>query len=61
MPSLAPRPIRRGYRPQAGPAATLISRTTRLHGAPRMYYSAYDCAFVAELAAQIRGAAAKEV
>jgi uncharacterized protein YecE (DUF72 family) len=33
----------------------------RLHGAPRMYYSAYDCAFVAELAAQIRGAAAKEV
>jgi uncharacterized protein YecE (DUF72 family) len=33
----------------------------RLHGAPRMYYSAYDCAFVGELAAQIRGAAAKEV
>jgi uncharacterized protein YecE (DUF72 family) len=32
----------------------------RLHGAPRMYYSAYDGAFVAELAAQIRGAAAKE-
>jgi uncharacterized protein YecE (DUF72 family) len=26
-----------------------------------MYYSAYDCAFVAELAAQIRGAAPKEV
>jgi uncharacterized protein YecE (DUF72 family) len=33
----------------------------RLHGSPRMYYSAYDCADVAELAAQIRGAAAKEV
>ena len=33
----------------------------RLHGAPRMYYSAYDCAFVAELAVGIRGAAAKEV
>ena len=33
----------------------------RLHGAPRMYYSAYDCAFVAELTAQMRGAAAKEV
>jgi uncharacterized protein YecE (DUF72 family) len=33
----------------------------RLHGAPRMYYSAYDGVFVAELAAQIRGAAAKEV
>ena len=31
-----------------------------LHGAPRMYYSAYDCAFVAELAVGIRGAAAKE-
>ena len=33
----------------------------RLHGAPRMYYSAYDYAFVAELTAQIGGAAAKEV
>jgi uncharacterized protein YecE (DUF72 family) len=33
----------------------------RLHGAPRMYYSAYDCAFLAHLATEIREAAAKEV
>jgi uncharacterized protein YecE (DUF72 family) len=33
----------------------------RLHGAPRMYYSAYDDAFLAKLAAEIRGTAAKEI
>jgi uncharacterized protein YecE (DUF72 family) len=33
----------------------------RLHGAPRMYYSAYDDAFLARLAAKIRGAEANEV
>jgi len=33
----------------------------RLHGAPRMYYSAYDDAFLARLAAAIRRTAAKEV
>jgi uncharacterized protein YecE (DUF72 family) len=33
----------------------------RLHGAPRMYYSAYDDAFLARLAAAIRNTTAKEV
>jgi uncharacterized protein YecE (DUF72 family) len=33
----------------------------RLHGAPRMYYSSYDCAFLDRLAAKIVGAAAREV
>ena len=33
----------------------------RLHGAPRMYYSAYDDAFLARLAAAIRSTAAREV
>ena len=48
--------------PAAGrPGGDLGFAYYRLHGAPRMYYSAYDCAFVAELADQIRGAAAKEV
>jgi uncharacterized protein YecE (DUF72 family) len=48
--------------PAAGrPGGDLRFAYYRLHGAPRMYYSAYDCAFVAALAAQIRGAAAKEV
>ena len=60
MPSLAPWPIRRGYRPQAAGGDVRFAYY-RLHGAPRMYYSAYDCAFVAELAAQLRAAAAEEV
>jgi uncharacterized protein YecE (DUF72 family) len=33
----------------------------RLHGAPRMYYSAYDCAFLTRLEAVIRGTVTQEV
>ena len=43
----------------AGPEGEVRFGYYPLHGAPRMYYSAYDCAFVAELAVGIRGAAGK--
>jgi uncharacterized protein YecE (DUF72 family) len=38
-----------------------LEETTRLHGAPRMYYSAYDCAFLTRLDAAIRRRATQEV
>jgi uncharacterized protein YecE (DUF72 family) len=44
--------------PSAGrPGGTL----RLLHGAPRVYYSAYDSAFLSTLAAALRGSAAEEV
>jgi uncharacterized protein YecE (DUF72 family) len=48
--------------PSAGrPGGTLRLSYYRLHGAPRVYYSAYDSAFLSTLAAAIRGSAAEEV
>lgn len=48
--------------PAAGlPGGYLDLAYYRLHGAPRMYYSAYDDAFLAGLAAAIRSTAAHEV
>lgn len=43
------------------PGGTLSLSYYRLHGAPRVYYSAYDSAFLSTLAAAIRGSAAEEV
>jgi uncharacterized protein YecE (DUF72 family) len=48
--------------PSAGwPGGALGLSYYRLHGAPRVYYSAYESAFLSTLAAAIHGSAAEEV
>ena len=49
------------FKPAGRPGGSRSLEYYRLHGAPKMYYSAYDPIFLAELAADIKKSRAKEV